>query len=170
MLTDRDGTHFRYILNYLRASGDLAKCYFPMHDLVVIKEIEMEATFYSLTHLAAYLRGDHIQLMTPASYSFDKEHCFGDITLSNDAMTIKLNKAHIGATVRVCEPLLINTGFATDVITSAKQASRVNYFEVKIDETEKKWIIVGIVCECTKLDKLIGNDGLGYGISVATGM
>ncbi|EDO49543.1 predicted protein, partial [Nematostella vectensis] len=45
---DRDGTHFRHILNYLR-DGFLAET-FPT-DEVILKEIQQEANFYQLTGL-----------------------------------------------------------------------------------------------------------------------
>jgi hypothetical protein len=48
---DRDGSHFKYILNYLRAKGDLDKCCFPWRDELVIDELKIEAEYYNLTAL-----------------------------------------------------------------------------------------------------------------------
>jgi hypothetical protein len=45
---DRDGTHFRYILNYLRDGT----CNFPKH---VAKELLAEARFYAIDDLVAYI-------------------------------------------------------------------------------------------------------------------
>jgi hypothetical protein len=58
---DRDGTHFRYILNYLRsmASGsDTIQYSLPFHQKQVIDELKIEATFYMLEHLLRVLESE----------------------------------------------------------------------------------------------------------------
>jgi hypothetical protein len=52
---NRDGTHFRYILNYLRAEGDLTRCCFPWKFELTIEELIIEAEYYSLTALKEVL-------------------------------------------------------------------------------------------------------------------
>tara|TARA_B110000008_G_C16683961_1_gene449915 strand:- start:175 stop:564 length:390 start_codon:yes stop_codon:yes gene_type:complete len=47
---DRDHTHFRYILNFLRGSQVLPK------DPLVLQELLVEADFYSLSHLVNSIR------------------------------------------------------------------------------------------------------------------
>jgi uncharacterized protein YjbI with pentapeptide repeats len=54
---DRDGTHFRYILNYLR-DGDAA--YIP-NDKMVLEELFREANFYQLGGLSNVIK----ELLTP---------------------------------------------------------------------------------------------------------
>ena len=45
---DRDPTHFRYILNFMRGSRVL-----PVDNLVTLKEIRVEADFYSLSEMVS---------------------------------------------------------------------------------------------------------------------
>jgi hypothetical protein len=48
---DRDGRHFIYILNYLRASGNVEKCVFPWENPLTLRELELEAEYYNLSAL-----------------------------------------------------------------------------------------------------------------------
>jgi hypothetical protein len=52
---DRDGSNFKYILNYLRASGDLEKFYIPWENDQIVKEVIFEAEYYNLTALREVL-------------------------------------------------------------------------------------------------------------------
>ena len=61
---DRDGTHFRYILNYLR--GDLHVDTFP-DDVTVLKEIQREADYFQLSGLFKMIES----ILTPTPQPVD---------------------------------------------------------------------------------------------------
>ena len=65
---DRDGTHFRYILNYLR--GDLHVDTFP-DDLTILKEIQREADYYQLSGLFEMIESILTPGPQPADYTQD---------------------------------------------------------------------------------------------------
>jgi hypothetical protein len=54
---DRDGSNFKYILNYLRAKGNLEQCVIPFEKPIVMRELIIEADFYSLPALKSALSG-----------------------------------------------------------------------------------------------------------------
>jgi hypothetical protein len=53
---DRDGTHFRYILNYLR-DGGFKEGTIPSDDVAFLNELLTEAEYYGLTGLIKILQG-----------------------------------------------------------------------------------------------------------------
>ena len=53
---DRDGTHFRYILNYLRDGGILSESTLPK-DKTLYRELLQEAEYYQLQALTDHIRG-----------------------------------------------------------------------------------------------------------------
>ncbi|XP_065835005.1 uncharacterized protein [Oscarella lobularis] len=67
---DRDGTHFRYILNYLR-DGIVKEGCLPS-DPQIVKELEVEADFYQLQGLLKFLEGRGL----PAVPQDDVDSCF----------------------------------------------------------------------------------------------
>jgi hypothetical protein len=66
---DRDGTHFRHILNYLR--GDLHSDTFP-EDVTVLKEIQREADYFQLSGL--YEMIESILTPTPQRVDYTQEY------------------------------------------------------------------------------------------------
>ena len=69
---DRDGTHFRYILNYLR--GDLHLDVFP-DDETVLKEIQKEADYFQLTGLYEMIESILTPTPHPPDYTQDYIDC-----------------------------------------------------------------------------------------------
>ena len=69
---DRDGTHFRFILNYLR--GDLHVDTFP-NDVTVLKEIQREADYFQLSGLFEII--ESILTPTPQPVDFTQEYIDG---------------------------------------------------------------------------------------------
>jgi hypothetical protein len=61
---DRDGTYFRYILNYLRciASGSIENLILPWDNKSVIQELIVEAMYYDLKHLVQVLQHESVQM------------------------------------------------------------------------------------------------------------
>ena len=53
---DRDGTHFRYILNFLR-DGMIEEGTLPEGDSNIMRELMTEARYYQLRELTDYLQG-----------------------------------------------------------------------------------------------------------------
>lgn len=69
---DRDGTHFRYILNYLR--GDLHLDTFP-DDATILKEIQREADYFQLSGLFEIIQSILTPMPQPCDYSQERIDC-----------------------------------------------------------------------------------------------
>jgi hypothetical protein len=79
---DRDGTHFRYILNYLRDGS----CNFPKH---VAKELLAEARFYAIDGLIKYIEQIYPETTYEISEAQRLEAIATELTRQNKANEIK---------------------------------------------------------------------------------
>lgn len=89
---DRDGTHFRYILNYLR--GDLHLDTFP-DDVTVLKEIQREADYFQLSGLFEMIKSILTPTPQPVDYSQDYIDCLlntGPKNLASSCMDHKISR------------------------------------------------------------------------------
>jgi hypothetical protein len=114
---DRDGAHFRYILNYLRCCGDFTKCHFPFHNQDTIRELVLEAEYYNLSELYHYLITQGQDL---SHFSDD----FGsEVVVSNNKRTVCCQKANGNW----------NCAYVDQPITFVNTTKQCNYWEVKLD-------------------------------------
>lgn len=58
---DRDGTHFRHILNFLRSGGDCVKTCTALDDKRIRHEVREEAEFYGLEDLVQFIDGTNFE-------------------------------------------------------------------------------------------------------------
>jgi len=68
---DRDGKHFRYILNYLRKGGVMSHCIFPVDNYLAMEEILNEAEFFGLTRLTNFFRQPYKVVFAPPSFDYN---------------------------------------------------------------------------------------------------
>ncbi|EFC46723.1 predicted protein [Naegleria gruberi] len=54
---DRNGKVFSYVLDYLRAEGNIDKFSLPFNDVCLMEQLEMEVEYFSLIDLSILLRG-----------------------------------------------------------------------------------------------------------------
>lgn len=79
---DRDGTHFRYILNYLRDGS----CNFPKH---IAKELLAEARFYAIESLVKYIEQTYPEVTFEVSEAQRLEALAIELTRQHKSNEIK---------------------------------------------------------------------------------
>ena len=86
---DRDGTHFRYILNYLR--DDLHLDTLPV-DLAILKELQREADYYQLSGLFDVIESIITPLPLPLDYTQSEIDCLlNTVTTTSDVDSVTSN-------------------------------------------------------------------------------
>jgi hypothetical protein len=110
---DRDGTHFRYILNFLRDGS----CNFPNH---VAKELLAEARYYKIDELVKYI----LQTFPEATFDSSEACRLEKIALSQ-------------ARDSYCKEIAMLTEFFLNEFRTNAQKGHVS-FVVMIDKTKQK--------------------------------
>eukprot|EP01087_Luapelamoeba_hula_P000913 TRINITY_DN10680_c0_g1_i2.p1 TRINITY_DN10680_c0_g1~~TRINITY_DN10680_c0_g1_i2.p1 ORF type:complete len:469 (-),score=56.80 TRINITY_DN10680_c0_g1_i2:127-1533(-) len=138
---DRDGTHFRYILNFLR-TGSLVVPEDPM----VVKELKIEAEFYQIRPLIAALSGP----ANTAQFS-------GSIVHKNTRFCSP-DRTSVSVTTKGTCRVLID-------IPSVYQGT--NYWEIRLDKLQNpNCIAVGVTRTTGELSQYVGSTKDGWSIIV----
>jgi len=149
IFVNRDGTYFRYILNYLRVEGNIEKTVFPWADSQGIEELILEAEFYNLTSLAKFLKGDEFWLHFATKYSKRMLECSIDgdgFNLSNNQMTLMISKPYQTITVRNIYPLfIVKNEKKIPQRALASKLQKFNYYEVRVDGDLADYLHIGIM-------------------------
>lgn len=140
---DRDGTHFRYILNFLRTGSLLVP-----EDPLIRRELQIEAEFYqipSLIDLLAHPQGNG------GEARFSKELCHKNLVLDSTATV---------ATVAT-------KGTSRVLIDTASVHSGKHYWEIRLDKLQNpNCVAVGVSRTTSNLSTYVGSTKDGWSIIV----
>lgn len=146
VFVNRDATHFRYILNYLRVEGNFEKTSFPWHDEQAIEELILESEFYNLTHLTQFLQGDTFWYHVRQAHA---KRCFaaiGDLGFSNNQMTFAITKPYQTVTIRSIAPLFVcHNAQQLPRKNLRDRLQRLNFFEMRIDCDSSDCMYMGMM-------------------------
>ena len=140
---DRDGTHFRYILNYLR--DDLSLDTLP-EDVTTLKEIQREANYYQLSGLFDILQSIITPLPTLPDYNQEDIDCLlnkGTINNGPEHGNHKImTKSRLDfKNKNLSSVSFVHTTFVHDVCFSGAMLKETNFYgcefgsNVKVDFT-----------------------------------
>jgi hypothetical protein len=139
---DRDGTHFRYILNYLR--GDLHLDTFP-DDVTVLKEVQREADYFQLSGLFEMIESVLTPTPQPVDYTQDYIDCLLNTktiesTSAEHKNLRKMTKSNLNFDKRNFSGLsFIHTAFVHDVSFAEAKLKETSFYgcefgsNVKVD-------------------------------------
>ena len=142
---DRDGTHFRYILNYLR--GDLHLDTFP-DDVTILKEIQREADYFQLSGLFEMIESILTPTPQPVDYTQDYiDHLLSTKTIESSCAEHKMTEISRNMTKsslnfdnkNLSGLSFIHTAFVHDVSFAAAKLRETSFYgcefgsNVKVD-------------------------------------
>jgi hypothetical protein len=132
---DRNGELFKYILDYLRAQGDLNACTFPVNNPVKLMQIIFEAEYFNLVYLVDYFRG--------------QKQLFDNFGVSEGMAIMDEGKALCGVGVVKCtHPCVVNPGVWTSQVAAQANLLHLNVRPLYGEQemvTSGNMLVVGLI-------------------------